>query len=136
MARHMYGSHMWPFHHVLISPCLYVSNYCNLTFFPQHFLGLAGMPRRIPDYPDAFYGWNFISSCGSLISVFSLILFLVILYLQLTNTNSTLSEDYWYYPSFYSSSYELATIASPSLEWTLTTPTPLHYLYELPKVTN
>jgi heme/copper-type cytochrome/quinol oxidase subunit 1 len=52
----------------------------NITFFPQHFLGIAGMPRRIPDYPDAFSLWNYVSSIGSYISVVGLCLFFYILF--------------------------------------------------------
>ena len=51
----------------------------NITFFPMHWLGVAGMPRRIPDYPDAFYTFNKIASWGSEISAFSLIIFLGVL---------------------------------------------------------
>jgi cytochrome c oxidase subunit I len=56
----------------------------NLTFFPMHFLGLAGMPRRIPDYPDAFAGWNSIASLGSYISAVSALLFFFIVFETLT----------------------------------------------------
>jgi cytochrome c oxidase subunit 1 len=59
----------------------------NLTFFPMHFLGLAGMPRRIPDYPDAFAGWNLICSLGSFLSVISTCLFLYIIYNAFTAQN-------------------------------------------------
>jgi heme/copper-type cytochrome/quinol oxidase subunit 1 len=57
----------------------------NITFFPMHYLGLAGMPRRISDYPDAFSGWNNISSFGSLISVLSLFIFFYIVYSAFMN---------------------------------------------------
>jgi len=52
----------------------------NLTFFPMHFLGLAGMPRRIPDYPDAYAGWNLIASFGSYLSAVSSVFFFYVVY--------------------------------------------------------
>lgn len=57
----------------------------NILFFPMHFLGLAGMPRRIVDYPDSYAYWNYIASYGSILSFISFILFLYIIYKQLNN---------------------------------------------------
>lgn len=55
----------------------------NLTFFPMHFLGLAGIPRRYSDYPDAFLAWNIVARFGSLISVVAVVYFLIIMYERL-----------------------------------------------------
>ena len=66
----------------------------NLTFFPMHFLGIAGMPRRIPDYPDAYFFWNALASFGSAVSVVSLLIFFVIIFITLTS-NTVGSNMVW-----------------------------------------
>ena len=108
----------------------------NITFFPQHFLGLQGMPRRISDYPDAFAGWNLVSSLGSLISVAATWLFLHILYVQLVEGKAT-SRYLWLTPQFY---YDLLqTLLSRvynSLEWGLNSPPKPHAFTSLPLQSN
>ncbi len=92
----------------------------NLTFFPQHFLGLAGMPRRYPDYPDAFAGWNFVSSVGAFIAGAGLVVFLLVL-LRTFASRATVPDNQW---------GEGAT----TLEWTLSSPPPEHSFLELPRI--
>ena len=104
----------------------------NVTFFPQHFLGLQGMPRRISDYPDAFAGWNIISSFGSIISVVATGLFLHLVYLQLVG-NKNLSRYPWYAPPvFYDYLQLLLSRLYTSLEWCLNSPPKVHAFVSLP----
>jgi cytochrome c oxidase subunit 1 len=104
----------------------------NLTFFPQHFLGLQGMPRRISDYPDAFYGWNLISSIGSIISVVATWYFLTIIYKQLTE-GKAVSRYPWIIPQLFSDTFQVYfTRNNSSLEWCLTSPPKPHAFASLP----
>lgn len=105
----------------------------NLTFFPQHFLGLAGMPRRIPDYPDAYAGWNFISSMGSVISIIATCLFIYIIYDMFIHGKFVYNNP-WKIASFFESykQFETNTEQTTTLEWSLNSPTPYHSFNQLP----
>jgi len=104
----------------------------NLTFFPQHFLGLQGMPRRISDYPDAFAGWNLISSFGSIVSLIASVLFLYIIYLQLTE-GEAVKRYPWFIPQFFFDSILLLLNRTyNSLEWCLNSPPKAHAFVSLP----
>ena len=85
----------------------------NMIFFPQHFLGLAGMPRRIPDYPDAYHGWNEISSYGAYISGGATVFFVGLALYTLFFGRKVEKDNYW---------GEGAT----TLEWHLPSPVPFH----------
>ncbi|MGE3334913.1 MAG: cytochrome c oxidase subunit I [Rhodospirillaceae bacterium] len=90
----------------------------NLTFFPQHFLGLAGMPRRYIDYPDVFAGWNYVSSIGAFIAGGSSVFFLIM--------------------AVHSMFFGKKSVANPwgegatTLEWTVPSPAPFHTFEEPP----
>jgi len=105
----------------------------NVTFFPQHFLGLAGMPRRIPDYPDAYADWNYISSVGSIISVVATAVFGYVIYDIFAN-GETVTANPWAVPAFFTSTPEFynGAQAATTLEWTLDSPTPFHSYIMLP----
>jgi cytochrome c oxidase subunit I len=92
----------------------------NLAFFPQHFLGLAGMPRRIADYPDAFAGWNYVSSIGSYISGLGLIVFFVGIAYAFARKERAAGNPWG--------------DGATTLEWTLPSPPPFHQFETLPRI--
>ena len=105
----------------------------NVTFLPMHFLGMNGMPRRIPDYPDAFGPYNTISSIGSMISLVSLFVFAVVIYDGLTNGEEA-DENPWAVPGFFESTPQFWVNGNnhSSLEWSVDSPTPFHAFHVLP----
>nr|YP_003434183.1 cytochrome c oxidase subunit I [Prumna arctica]ADB03059.1 cytochrome c oxidase subunit I [Prumna arctica] len=90
----------------------------NLTFFPQHFLGLAGMPRRYSDYPDVYTSWNVISSIGSTISIVGIIMFIVIMWESMISNRSIMFKSNM----------------SSSTEWFQNNPPAEHSYSELPLI--
>nr|YP_009740590.1 cytochrome c oxidase subunit I [Xiangelilacris zhongdianensis]QID03552.1 cytochrome c oxidase subunit I [Xiangelilacris zhongdianensis] len=92
----------------------------NLTFFPQHFLGLAGMPRRYSDYPDAYTSWNTLSSVGSMISIISIILFILIMWESMITNRMILFSIHM----------------SSSTEWLQNNPPAEHSYSELPLISS
>lgn len=104
----------------------------NVTFFPQHFLGLQGMPRRISDYPDGFTGWNFVSSFGSIISVVATVIFLYALY-NLLVQGKALPRNVWSHPQHFTDHLHwLLSRAHGSIEWCLNSPPKPHPFISLP----
>ena len=85
----------------------------NLTFFPQHFLGRQGMPRRYIDYPEAFAYWNYLSSWGAFLSFASFVFFIGIVFHTLLAGKKVTQDNYW-------NEY------ADTLEWTLPSPPPEH----------
>ena len=104
----------------------------NVTFFPQHFLGLAGFPRRYNDFPDAYAGWNYISSFGSLLSLVGIIVFLYILY-RLFTDKIPVSANYWALNEFFVNNKDAKGVSS--LEWSQASPPEFHTYAELPYIT-
>jgi cytochrome c oxidase subunit I len=92
----------------------------NLTFFPMHFLGLAGMPRRITDYPDAFAGWNLVASIGAIISFASTLWFIFVIF-HIFFAGKKAANNPW-------------GEGARTLEWTLPSPPPFHTYEKVPAI--
>lgn len=106
----------------------------NVIFLPMHFLGLNGLPRRYPHYPDAFLGWNYISSIGSAISVISVIAGLKSVLVQIENGENEL-EEIKVTPDFVESNLTRDTHLK-DLELILSRPAQYHTFTELPVLTD
>ncbi|HXV73880.1 MAG TPA: cbb3-type cytochrome c oxidase subunit I, partial [Sphingomonadales bacterium] len=92
----------------------------NMVFFPQHFLGLAGMPRRYVDYPDVYAFWNAISSFGAMITGVGVVFFLGLVVYTFKKGRKCPDNPWGGEPT--------------TLEWTLPSPPPFHQFEELPKI--
>jgi cytochrome c oxidase subunit 1 len=92
----------------------------NITFFPQHFLGRQGMPRRYIDYPEGFALWNYVSSWGAFLSFASFLFFIGVMVYSLFYGKRESRSNYW-------------NEHADTLEWTLPTPPPEHTFETLPK---
>nr|DAZ87561.1 TPA_asm: cytochrome c oxidase subunit I [Dichelops melacanthus] len=92
----------------------------NITFFPQHFLGLSGMPRRYSDYPDSYTGWNIISSIGSIMSMISIMMFIMILWESIISKRIVMFNENM----------------TSSIEWMQKTPPAEHSYNEIPMLTS
>lgn len=101
-----------------------------ILFVPMHFTGLNGMPRRIPDYPDAFSGWNWVASSGSFIMLASVIVFLYTIYLQLAQAKVT-EDSYYNQIDYFPVSWEIPKNYK-SLEFVLDYPAKAHSFDVLP----
>ncbi len=93
----------------------------NVLFFPQHFLGLAGMPRRIVDYPDAFAFWNYVSSIGAYITGAATIVFVLSMIYAYAIARVRARDNPW-------------GAGASTLEWTLPSPPPFHTFDTLPRI--
>ena len=100
----------------------------NLSFAPMHFLGLAGMPRRIPDYTDAFSNWNGVCSLGSSFSFFSMLLFFIIIYITLTSEMNCNNNPWLYSSQYLNSKINKKGVKNftNGLEWLMESPPSYH----------